>query len=147
MTKKTKERLHINLTSDTRKYLKLLASNEGSESVVIERLLNESEIKGANFSDEVATIIYRKLSDKLKGMLIAVNENNKMLKTNERVLNYLLISNRVTMEDIEQAEMSGYLHPALRLAKDATKQDIKALQIIKANQRARKAGNVMDEKQ
>jgi len=134
----------VSLTKESYDYLQSLASLEGNASIAVEKLLQHHKLKKSTLAEDIANDVFRQMSSKIKGMHIAVNENNKLLKVSERILNYQLIKGRFPHpgfdRELSEVEQQRYKHPALHYAHDETKKDIKALQIIKANQKKKKGG-------
>jgi len=137
----SKVRVDLRLNEHANAYLiELTKTTAKSKTEVIETLLLEAQKRKSSLAEDIAKIVYVQLSDKLKGMHIAVNENNKLLKTNERMMNYHFLINRMVTPLENLNEWANYKHPALVHAKGEVQKEIKALQITKANQKKKQKG-------
>ena len=135
----SKVRVDLRLNERANAYLvELTKSTAKSKTEVIETLLLEAQKRTSTLSEDIAKMVYSQLSGKLKGMHIAVNENNKLLKVNERMINYHFLANRTVTPSEKLEEWGNYRHPALAYAKAEVQKEIKALQIVKANQKKNK---------
>lgn len=133
--KMNKKRVEFRLNEKAEAHLKEKSKQLGlTKTALIEKLLLEDKKKDIEFVDELANAIYKKLDDRTKSIRIAVNENNKIIKTQQKILNYFLLAQGIKMA------YTAFAHPAVVAAEEEVKQEIKRLQVIKADQRKKQEG-------
>ncbi|MDO4927122.1 MAG: hypothetical protein Q3980_15870 [Turicibacter sp.] len=134
-----KKQVNIRMSENIYEYLieKCEAENK-TQIEVIEELLIQDKQRKNNYVDDLADAISSRLNDKLKPMRIAVNENNKLLKIEQNVLNYLLLAQTINMP---YDQYGDYKHDAFAYATDQVNEEIKRLQVIKAEQKIKSKKN------
>jgi hypothetical protein len=110
-----------------------------SQSQIVDELIRLDEQKKNGYVDELAKAISRDLATKWDGMFAAVNQNNKMLKVQRLLNNYQMtaLDLRTSYEEMEKA---NYTHFAITHAEKTVADEIKALQVAKAEARRKKKG-------
>ena len=126
-----KERIDLKVSAANKEYLVKAAADHGlTQTAYIVRLIEQDRKKSAEFVDELANAIYKKLDDRTKSIRIAVNENNKILKIQQRLINFLMMALGIKMTYTQYVK-----HPAAIAAEEEVMKEIKKLQVIKAEQR------------
>ncbi len=132
-----KKLVNFRIKQSLYEYLLEKCESEGKTQVeVIEELLILDKQKKNGYVDDLANAISSRLNDKLKSMRIAVNENNKLLKIEQNVLNYLLLAQTINMP---YDKYGDYRHDAFGHATEQVNEEIKRLQVIKSEQRKKKS--------
>ena len=139
----SKERVNFRISSSNKDHLIRKADKHGiSMNAVIEELIDQDRKKSSEFVDELADAIYKRLDDRLTSIRIAANENNKLLKVIQKVINYLLMAQGINMPYKHfDTNNKKYMHFAITEATEEVKNDIKKLQVIKAEARKNKKTN------
>ena len=134
-----KKQFNIRISESSYQYIQEKCANENkTQAECIESLLRFDQQKKNGYVDDLAQAITNQLNEKLKSMRIAVNENNKLLKVQGRVLNYQLLAHELKMK---YDEYGNYEHFAFEYATTEVKEEIKRLQVIKSDQRKKVKGN------
>lgn len=128
--------IHARVNTDLHQYVKsrAKAENKTISDVIEDMIIHDMKLK-EGYVEELANAISSKLNDKLKSMRIAVNENNKLLKIEQNVLNYLLLAQTINMP---YDQYGDYKHDAFACATEQVNEEIKRLQVIKAEQKKKK---------
>jgi hypothetical protein len=145
MENMTKKLVTFRLSEAARNYLVEKSTRESKTQLqIIEELILLDRQKKNGYVDELAKAISKKMGDELKSIRIAVNENNKILKIQQHIINYQMLAQELRM-DYHLYEEGTYRHFAFGHAEKIVKAEIKALQVIKAEQRKKvKAVNVYE---
>ena len=128
-----KKQVNVRMSEKFYEYLVSKCEQEGKTQIeVIEELLLRDEQQKNSYVDDLADAITSRLNEKMKSIRLAVNENNKLLKVEQQVLNYLLLSQKINMPHDQYGD---YVHDIFGVATEKVNEDIKRLQVIKAEQK------------
>jgi hypothetical protein len=135
--------IHARVNTDLHKYVKekAKAQNKTISDVIEDMILHDIKIE-SSYVDDLANAISSKLNEKMKSMRLAVNENNKLLKVEQQVLNYLLLSQKINMPHDKYGD---YVHDIFGVATEKVNEDIKRLQVIKAEQKKKKMNQLNED--
>ena len=89
----SKERMEFRVSTDTFEFFQKRKAETGeSLSEILDKIVIQHQMQSEDFMEQMANTIIDKLQPNLNNLRTIGNENNRLIKTNFEILNYILMT-------------------------------------------------------